>query len=329
MVKNFLRNHLGNVNSLLVIITFALVIAIPFELFLFAYAFIGPIHYLSEIAWLDKKNYFINSRIQRNFFVFLAFFVAILFLIKFFSDNFVRIYFSKFYIDKFITSFIFITFSIAGILALCQDSSKKFIILLTSVILLTLILRGIFLYEIFFSILLTSIIHVWLFTAIFMINGTISSRSKYELITLIIFLFCSLAIFFIDNNNYKISQFAYNELSSGNITGINTLLSDIFSFKQRNSFNANNNVQSFITFAYTYHYLNWFSKAKIIKWHKLSRPKILALTSFYLLVLGFYFIDYRTGFLITIFLSMAHVFLEFPLNFLSFRQLKYHILPRK
>ncbi len=56
MVKNFLRNHLGNVNSLLVIITFALVIAIPFELFLFAYAFIGPIHYLSEIAWLDKKT---------------------------------------------------------------------------------------------------------------------------------------------------------------------------------------------------------------------------------------------------------------------------------
>lgn len=55
MVKNFLRNHLGNANSLLVIITFALAIAIPFELFLFSYVFIGPIHYLSEIAWLDKK----------------------------------------------------------------------------------------------------------------------------------------------------------------------------------------------------------------------------------------------------------------------------------
>jgi hypothetical protein len=68
MVKNFLRNHLDNANSLLVIITFALAIAIPFELFLFAYAFIGPIRYLSEIAWLDKKNYFINSKIQRNFF---------------------------------------------------------------------------------------------------------------------------------------------------------------------------------------------------------------------------------------------------------------------
>jgi hypothetical protein len=31
-------------------------------------------------------------------------------------------------------------------------------------------------------------------------------------------------------------------LSLGNITAINNLLSDIFSFKQRNSFNANNNV---------------------------------------------------------------------------------------
>jgi hypothetical protein len=158
-----------------------------------------------------------------------------------------------------------------------------------------------------------------------MINGAISSKSKYGLLTLIIFLFCSLAIFFIENNNYKMSQFAYNALSVGNITGINNLLSDIFSFEVRNSFNANNNVQSFIAFAYSYHYLNWFSKVEIIKWHKLSRSKILAIISFYLLVLGFYFIDYRTGFLITIFLSMAHVFLEFPLNFLSFRQLKNHI----
>ena len=328
MIRDFLRNHLDNINSLLIFIAFTIAIAIPFELFLFAYAVIGPIHYLSEIAWLDKKNFFINSKIQRNFFVFLAFFVATLFLIKFFSDNYFRIDFSKFYIDKFISSLIFLTFAIAGLLALFQSSSK-FIILLISIILLALILRGIFLYEIIFSILLTTIIHVWLFTAIFMINGAISSKSKYALLTLIIFLFCSLAIFFIENNNYKMSQFAYNALSLGNITGINNLLSDIFSFEVRNSFNANNNVQSFIAFAYSYHYLNWFSKVEIIKWHKLSRPKILAITGFYLLVLGFYFIDYRTGFLITIFLSMAHVFLEFPLNFLSFQQLKNHIYLRK
>src|SRR5260370_20780759 len=31
---------------------------IPFELFLFAYAVLGPAHYLTEISWLHKRGYF-------------------------------------------------------------------------------------------------------------------------------------------------------------------------------------------------------------------------------------------------------------------------------
>ncbi len=54
----FLKNNLDNINSILIIIAFGLSIILPFELFLFAYAVLGPIHYLSEIAWLEKKNFF-------------------------------------------------------------------------------------------------------------------------------------------------------------------------------------------------------------------------------------------------------------------------------
>ncbi len=31
---------------------------IPFELFLFAYAVLGPAHYLTEISWLQKRQFF-------------------------------------------------------------------------------------------------------------------------------------------------------------------------------------------------------------------------------------------------------------------------------
>ncbi|MFZ1592043.1 MAG: hypothetical protein WAT27_08150, partial [Chitinophagales bacterium] len=31
---------------------------IPFELFLFSYAVLGPLHYLTEISWLHKRQYF-------------------------------------------------------------------------------------------------------------------------------------------------------------------------------------------------------------------------------------------------------------------------------
>jgi hypothetical protein len=102
---------------------------------------------------------------------------------------------------------------------------------------------------------------------------------------------------------------------------LNKFISDLFSMKERNSLGVNNNLQSFISFAYTYHYLNWFSKTKIIKWHILPRKKLIIVFGFYLIVLSFYLTDYRLGFLVTIFLSMIHVFLEFPLNFLSFKQL--------
>src|SRR5436190_4168154 len=35
---------------------------VPFEVFLFSYAILGPLHYLTEISWLDKRNYFIQSK---------------------------------------------------------------------------------------------------------------------------------------------------------------------------------------------------------------------------------------------------------------------------
>ena len=100
MFNNVLKNNIDNANFFLVLGTFALAIIIPFELFLFAYAILGPIHYLSEIAWLDKKNFFLKSSSQRIFFVLMAIFVAILFFIKFYSDNFFKVEFSEKYISE-------------------------------------------------------------------------------------------------------------------------------------------------------------------------------------------------------------------------------------
>lgn len=56
MFDNFFKNNIDNINLSLVVIVFAIAIIIPFELFLFAYAILGPLHYLSEIAWLEKDR---------------------------------------------------------------------------------------------------------------------------------------------------------------------------------------------------------------------------------------------------------------------------------
>jgi hypothetical protein len=55
------------VNFFLIWISLGLAIAWPFELFLFSYIVIGPLHYLTEINWLDKQHYFLRAQDRRAF----------------------------------------------------------------------------------------------------------------------------------------------------------------------------------------------------------------------------------------------------------------------
>ena len=73
-----------------------------------------------------------------------------------------------------------------------------------------------------------------------------------------------------------------------------------------------------IAFAYTYHYLNWFSKTSIIKWHEVSMNRIAVIAVVWLASLALYAYNYDTGMAILYFLSILHVMLEFPLNHRTF-----------
>lgn len=61
------------INIGLVIVSLIIAIKIPFQLFLFSFAFFGPLHYLTEIFWLKERNYYIKSNVS---WVKLYFFVA-------------------------------------------------------------------------------------------------------------------------------------------------------------------------------------------------------------------------------------------------------------
>jgi hypothetical protein len=81
-------------------------------------------------------------------------------------------------------------------------------------------------------------------------------------------------------------------------------------------------VQSFIAFAYTYHYLNWFSKTGLIQWHKVSKRWLVATLAIWIASVALYYYDYVLGIVVLFMLSIAHVMLEFPLNVRSFVELK-------
>ena len=76
-------------------------------------------------------------------------------------------------------------------------------------------------------------------------------------------------------------------------------------------------IARFIAFAYTYHYLNWFSKTEVIKWHQVPAKWLATVIALWILSVVLYLYDYKTGLMALYFLSMLHVFLEFPLNYRS------------
>jgi hypothetical protein len=77
-------------------------------------------------------------------------------------------------------------------------------------------------------------------------------------------------------------------------------------------------IMRFIAFSYTYHYLNWFSKTSVIKWHEVDKRYLIGTIVTWIASVGVYLYDYRTGLKFLFFLSFLHVFLEFPLNFRTF-----------
>ena len=81
---------------------------------------------------------------------------------------------------------------------------------------------------------------------------------------------------------------------------------------------AGESAMRFIAFAYTYHYLNWFSKTSVIRWHEIPRSRYVLVCLLWLASISIYIYDYGLGFRWLFLLSFAHVFLEFPLNHRSF-----------
>ena len=58
ILNKFTLDQINYFNMLLMAISVVAAIILPFEVFLFSYGILGPLHYLTEILWLHDKNYF-------------------------------------------------------------------------------------------------------------------------------------------------------------------------------------------------------------------------------------------------------------------------------
>ena len=316
MLKEDKINYL---NIGLMILSMIAAFILPFETFLFAYAFLGPLHYLTEISWLHDRNYFTKGKYD---FIVLG---LIAFLITY--DYFAMTYefhksFHELYTEMNLYGKLLALALIGSILfALVENLWVKIIGL---VLLYGFIDRwfapnyltqnGELIFKPSFSTftvtsLVPTLIHVYLFTGLFMLYGALKSRSVSGLIQVAFFIFIPIVLtsFFINDSFINVSEYGRNAYDGeGNgFLGLNIEvmrefnLIDLPQLKNEDGqqlfyttgeaaidFNAAKELvfysstgillMRFIAFAYLYHYLNWFSKTEIIRWHKVPKVRFLA-----------------------------------------------------
>ncbi len=373
----------------------------PFETFLLAYAFLGPLHYLTEISWLHDRQYFTKGKY--DFIVLLV--IGVLLSTVAFAQDFgykweIYTYFSEMQLSSKLVVFalfsgmlfalvknifvkivscFFIFIFVSGWLSpenIEENQSSTTVFALTS--------------------LVPTLIHVYVFTGLFMLYGSLKSRSKSGLMAVVAVVILPLILVFVlpvnpkeswvsnygknayyakgqgfFNTNVEImdhfgildepkltnKQFLDSIVNSKTVNAgftpnekkrLNDSLQrkskEPFVFYQLNDERFGQTIavrkalpvnpkdyfwssvffstfgimlMRFIAFAYLYHYLNWFSKTEVIRWHKVPKIRFFAVIVLWLSACGFYIYDYSLGLSVLFFLSFTHVLLEFPLNMVS------------
>ncbi|MBI1289537.1 MAG: hypothetical protein GC178_18370 [Flavobacteriales bacterium] len=309
----------------LILLALALAYLMPFGSFLVAYAFLGPLHYLTEINWLRDRNYYVSGKTIWLWIVGIV--VAVLTVPK--VLGFMGLLSSGIpsqmvvHIDRYSNEFLLLSIWSAAILALIKDPVKRTIGLLLGVGIA--IASNLFpLQLVLLGALVPTLIHVYLFTLTFMLYGAIKSQSAIGFLSVLLMLLAPafIALVDVDHSFYAFAdQTKENFLASG-FHRLSIRVGQLLGLTDSNAFYFYGDwelkLQRFVAFAYMYHYFNWFTKTAIIGWHKgLTGKRAWLILAIWLTFSALFIIDYRLGFYGALALSFMHVVLEFPLNVIS------------
>lgn len=325
-----LAKRIDILNIALIFLALTIAVYLPFKLFLLAYAFLGPLHYLTEISWLRDKNYFIkSSRKWGVLFLVITIIVSIkpIFdLTGFQPTEPLKAILN--YISGHIATLILTAFIFAIGLILFRETYHLIIALVASLIIAYFMATYLPMVSVLMGIFIPSLIHVYVFTLLFILYGAIKSKSKYGYLTSMVLLLVPVIVYYLPINQitYNPSESTINNFKDSGLGNISSGVAWVLNGFENQLFAPLSTwaikIQIFITFAYTYHYLNWFSKTSIIGWRKsITKQRSIWILGIWLVSISIYIYDFKTGFIALFALSLLHVLLEFPLNMVSTKAL--------
>lgn len=292
--------------ALMVTATFAAFVA-PLPLFLLAYAVLGPLHYLTQISWLHDRKYFFPQRGRLLWLTLVATTMAILLYGFVMNDLLHRPVSPVLEIGM-----VYLAFAAALLLPFIRRAASAAALIVCAAAAIAWFSGG----RAYFvmAYLLVTIIHVFVFTAAFILYGALKSRSRAAMISFGVLAACATSFFIYMPHATPPPEWLRALYSR--FEPLNEQLMRLFGFGDRRIFETPRAVavMRLIAFAYTYHYLNWFSKTSLIGWHAIPRRRALGITALWLASVAVYASNYALGFSILYLLSVLHVLLEFPLD---------------
>jgi hypothetical protein len=291
-------DRLNHINSGLMIAAAAVAWMLPFEVFALAYVVLGPLHYLTQISWLHDRRFFSRSRYD-------ALVLAGAAAIATFG----------FGLDR------WLHFNVGGTVIVGSFLGAAALLLVANPLArLALFAAGLGLAYLarempataLLAVMLPTVIHVFVFTEAFVLQGALRSERASGLISFAVFVACAALLLSLQPSAHAyvahqglralIAPFDDVRIQLSRLVGLDT------------SWDATVAATRFLGWAYTYHYLNWFSKTRLIGWHRIGRARAVGIGLVYAAALGLYAWNYTLGFLLVGFIGMIHVFTEFPLD---------------
>jgi hypothetical protein len=285
--------HLG-----LMAFAFAAAYLVPFELLLLAYVVLGPAHYFTEISWLHDRSYFLPHRS-------IALVLAAIAVVAALIDNASWFGFAMWG-----------TLMACAMLAATTSAGEGTLLFMIATALAAVMAwSGSSLAVI--GILIPTLVHVSLFTLVFMTLGAWRARSKVQALLILLYLAAIAAILLAPPTaEVRIASFA--KVSQDYFGNVGPALGRLFGIP---GLKLDTRLTSLLAFIYSYHYLNWFIKADVIRWADIPRARLLLAIAASGASTALYFYDYTFGFTFLLALSLVHILLEFPLDSLALRQL--------
>jgi hypothetical protein len=295
-------SRLNVIHAGLMFTALGLAYVLPFRLVLLSYAVLGPAHYLTEISWLHERSYFL----PRRTWAWLPAALTLLVLVHGFSPR--------------PSAFLLCcAFGVSAALVLTKQRLPRtlaFCVTLGVAIGLASRVSTSFV----LVALLTTVVHVALFTFLFMLNGALRARSGAQLLLTglyvagIAVILAAPPIAGLQGKDQDASVY-FGSVS----TALGILLGT-------GPWKLDARLAGMLSYMYTYHYLNWFIKVNVVKWHDVSKTRLAFAALLSAVATGLYFIDYALGLNVLLSLSLLHVVLEFPLNAVTIRDLSNRLI---